>query len=134
MATEAIETVKTHWTRTPEGRERMRQIGRNRWKRRRRKSKKARTHVAKAHWSQTRRGKQIIKESNRRRRLRRAQKPTTPTQRHVHDNSPEIDAATFSYALGHVECWIQTFARSASVPEEALAARLGEVLSGKVRR
>lgn len=137
MAT-ALQPAATHqhWTQTAEGRERMRKIGKRRWKQHRKKSQKARKQIARAsrakHWSQTARGRALIRESNK----RRSRSHTTQARRsHVHVSThPQVDDATFSYALGHVECWIQAFAASAAVPAEALATRLGEVLSGKVRR
>lgn len=51
-----------------------------------------------------------------------------------HDDGADIPQDTFAYALGHIECWIETFSKSAGVSAEALAARLGSVLRSKNSR
>lgn len=78
------------------------------------------------HWTQTRKGKARLAEIAAARR-------TTLTQENA-THAPSIPKDTFAYALGHVECWIDTYAKSAGVSAEALASRLGSVLSGKNRR
>ena len=48
-------------------------------------------------------------------------------------DAPLIEEGTFSYALGYVECWLQTYAAAAGVPHGTLAARVGKVLQVKAR-
>lgn len=56
--------------------------------------------------------------------------PTPPSNGHTE----RIPEGIFAYALGHIESWIETYAKSASVSGEALAAELGAVLHRKTRR
>lgn len=130
-----VSETKPHWSQTPSGRRRLSLISKRAWKRRktRPKSRTARRQIAKAsarkHWSQTPKGKRLIAASNKRRSSSRTTPPTrTRSVSNVHGHG-EVDEVTLSYALGHVQCWIQNFARSSAVSEEALTARLGQVLS-----
>lgn len=54
-------------------------------------------------------------------------------KKEVKADAPEIDEATFAYALGYTECWLATYAAAAGVSTGALAARVGKVLHGKAR-
>lgn len=61
----------------------------------------------------------------------KATKPKAAPKPQPTNNGSGIPEDTIAYALGHVECWIETFAKSAGVPSEALAFELGTVLRGK---
>lgn len=44
------------------------------------------------------------------------------------------ETPVFAYALGHVEAWLETYAKSADISSETLASKLGKVLQLKARR
>ncbi len=69
----------------------------------------------------------LKKRAATRKRNKRAALP--PTRTTPHDDA--IPQDTFAYALGYLECWVEAYAKSAGVPSEALAAKLGAVLSGE---
>lgn len=83
------------------------------------------------HWTQTSAGKRILKA-----RSKRIKQGKGQTNKGGNDGiaKAEADEATFAYALGHVECWLQNYADSAGVSAGALAARMGQVLQRKARR
>src|SRR5262245_25074529 len=45
-----------------------------------------------------------------------------------------IPETTLAYALGHLQSWIETYARSSGVSSAALAYRLGQLLQRSARR
>ena len=86
------------------------------------------------HWTQRPENKEKLKASHRKAvRSKKAARTvvSTPTTQTSVTTVPED---TFAYALGFVECWIQTYASSAGVSSEALASRMGKVLQGKSSR
>jgi len=69
-----------------------------------------------------------------RKAIRSALGITDATQpRTTHDNS-ELPDHVVSYALGHVEAWLQIYAASHRVPVSSLAHRLGALLQAASRR
>lgn len=97
---------KTHWTQRPENKARVQAM-----------LKKA----------------SAAKQASKKNRPKARQSTLSQKVDHV-EARDRIQEGVFSYALGYVECWISTFAASADVSAEALAAELGAVLSRKVRR
>jgi hypothetical protein len=99
----------------------------------------------KIHWTQTDAGKAKMAKAQkkswqtRRKNGTHTKKTKVPSStRHRHDVVASKEARiqetpTFAYALGHIECWIATYAASAGVPAESLAAELGKVLQLKAR-
>lgn len=58
----------------------------------------------------------------------------TPKPSSENSHASIIPQDTFAYALGFIECWIETYAKSASIPSETFAAKLGKVLQHKNSR
>jgi hypothetical protein len=81
----------------------------------------------KQHWTQTPAGrKKMARVARNSHRARKKAAPTPKPETSPHGHSLPHDVV--AYALGHLECWIDAFAKSAGVSPEALAARLGAVL------
>lgn len=82
--------------------------------------------MARVHWTQTPKGKALLakRRAAKRQTVYASEKPDTSLRQ-----SPD-----FAYALGFIECWIQTYAASSGLSGEALTAELGAVLSRKARR
>lgn len=77
------------------------------------------------HWTQTPKGKAILA----------AKKATQTGKKNVKTKEEDrVPEGIFAYALGHIEGWIEFYAKSASVSPSALAAELGAVLHRKTRR
>lgn len=95
--------------------------------------------MKKLHWTQTPAGKiklsKALKKYYRtpagKTRARRYKTPITPENSH---GSALKETPTFAYALGHVESWIEHYAKSAGVSPELLTSELGEVLQLKAHR
>lgn len=93
----------------------------------------------KTHWTQKPENKAklaaMVKRSVKAKKTNRKngahKQPKPKPQPKPHENIPE---EVFAYSLGYIECWLETFAKSAGVPSETLAARLGQVLHSKSRR
>jgi hypothetical protein len=87
------------------------------------------------HWTKrpenAERVKKMVKKREASRKRNKRAAAHTPTTEQA--NGTTISEDVFAYALGWTECWITTYAASAGVPPEALAARMGEVLSVKNR-
>ena len=79
------------------------------------------------HWTHRPENKEKLKAMSRKAAQTRKNGKTTA------QDTDAIPEATFAYALGHIECWVDTFAKSAGVPPAALAAQLGAILSRKSR-
>lgn len=95
---------------------------------------KTQRHLKLVHWTQRPENKEKIRkmrEKANRTRKRHQQSTTHPSPRASH--VADIAQDTFAYALGHVECWIEIYAKSSGVSAESLAAKLGAVLSVKSR-
>ena len=98
---------KMHWTKTPEGREKM-----SKALRKFHRKKKNGTHTQKHAAPKV---------------------PSKPSSKNTHVKNI-IPQDTFAYALGYIECWIETFAKSAGLPSETFATELGKVLQHKNSR
>lgn len=101
---------KIHWTQRPENKARV-------------KASLKKAHAAKQ-----------VNKKKRAQAKKQSPSSSTPAKASHVKVRERIQEGVFSYALGHVECWIATYAASADVSAEALAAELGAVLSRKVRR
>lgn len=93
---------------------------------------------AAVHWTKRPENAKKVKLMLRRRQLTRAATQRNKNSAVLPPSTPESQHAVpqdvFAYALGYLECWLESYAKSASVSPEALAARMGEVLSVKSRR
>lgn len=97
------------WNQTPEGRKRMSEIVKKRWK----------AGAYSGNGKRRKKSRRIVVAATR--------------KREVANVSPEIDEGTFGYALGYIESWLATYAAAAGVPSSTLAARVGKVLHSKAR-
>lgn len=89
--------------------------------------------MKKPHWTQTPAGKAKLAK-NTRRAWQKRKTTTLHAEPTSHGTFSIKDSPIFSYALGHVEAWLDTYAKSAGVPVEVLTTELGKVLQGKARR
>lgn len=90
--------------------------------------------TTKLHWTQRPENKaKVLAMAKRGRRTRKAQKRARTSIPHPETNAGDIPQDTFAYALGYIECWLEAYAKSAGIPSEALAAKLGKVLQVKSR-
>jgi hypothetical protein len=87
--------------------------------------------MKKKHWTQTRAGKAKLAAAHAKAAQTRAARSTPTTEK---PHASDIPHDTLAYALGHVECWLDTFAKSAGVSAETLTARVGAVLHLKIGR
>jgi hypothetical protein len=88
----------------------------------------------KLHWTQTPEGKAKLAKNTARAWKQRRAKTTIKTEPTSHGTFTIKDSPIFAYALGHVTAWVETYAKSAGVPYEALATELGKILQVKARR
>jgi hypothetical protein len=87
------------------------------------------------HWTQTKAGKAKLAQSLKKSWAARKSTPNTVTRNSdASIRQEEIPTDVFAYALGFVECWIDTFAKGAHLPPELLARQLGAILSIKSKR
>ncbi len=87
--------------------------------------------MQKIHWTNRPENKAKLKKMLRAAAVTRAKKNAAQSTPATETGIPDD---TFAYALGHVECWLDTYAKSAGVPAAALTARLGKVLQSKASR
>lgn len=106
---------KIHWTKDPANKEKLREI----------RLKGAAT-LARNRAQEKKNAKQSGKN--------KATAKPKPTPSGELPSVPLIEEGIFSYALGWIESWLDSYAKAAGVPSETLATGLGKVLSSKSKR
>jgi hypothetical protein len=118
----AQEEKKLMWQQTPEGRARMKKI-----------------MLARAKqgllWNQSPAGRKKVSAI-----MRKRKRPNTDgvlnaeSRPQARNSASDLGEAQVAYALGHIQSWIETYARSAGLPSATLAHRLGALLLRSSRR